>query len=102
MSASRIERQLDDAAPCRPPAHVDVDLPADHRHLRRYVRHADGLLQERRLRTAGHDADGPPIPDDGIAVPRDRALGQFESNELPLHALGLLLRQTVAAIELAL
>ena len=69
----------------------------------RHVGHADRLLQERRLRAAGDDADLLAVVEHGMAVTRDGALGHLEADRWSSRApLRFLLAQHVAAEELRL
>src|SRR6187431_365096 len=63
-----VERHGDDTGGGEPAAHFDVNLAVGFGHGRRHIRHADGLLQERRLRAAGDGTGGVTIDHDRIPV----------------------------------
>src|SRR3954466_11742709 len=87
MSAPRslVERQRHDARAGRPVADVDGDLGI-RRRGRGHVGHANGLLQERRLRATRHLARGHAVNQYRIAVTRDGAIDHLEADEPPGEA----------------
>ena len=72
---------------------MSISVPGSAR-LGRHVRHADRLLQERRLRAAGdHARPAAPVRHDRIAVAGDAAIDHLEADQLPRDAPCLLLAQ---------
>src|SRR5258708_1666815 len=90
-----VERQRHHARLAGAAADVDLDFGARGRQRNRYVGHPDGLLQERRLRAAGDDADRPARVDHRIAVPGDPAVDHLEPDDLARDAALLLLAQAL-------
>ena len=70
-------------------AHVDFDLGVG-RERRRHVGHADGLLQERRLRAARDLAGRDAVHEHRVTVPRDGAVDHLEADQPPRQAVPLL------------
>src|SRR5262245_6565968 len=96
---SLVERHRHDARARALAADVDVELAAGGGVLDGQVRHADRLLQIRRLRPAGDDA-GPGVADvDVVAVPRDAAVEHLEPGDLPRRPVRLLRAQRRGADE---
>src|SRR5476651_375628 len=96
---SLVKRHRYDARAGAAAADVDVELGVWRGVLDRQIRHADGLLQVRRLRAAGDDP-GFRVADVGVvAVTADAALEHLEADDLARRAARLLLAQRAGADE---
>src|SRR5258708_7794808 len=92
-----IERHRHDARAGAAAADVDVERRVERRMLDRQIRHADGLLQIRRLRAAGDVADLGVADVGVVAVAADAAIEHLEADDFPLRAARLLLAQRARA-----
>src|SRR5262249_51565326 len=79
---SFVKRQRDDARARPATANVDVEVVTDGRVLHRQVRHADRLLQERRLCAARDHADLCFADICLVAVARDAPIHHLEPDHL--------------------
>src|SRR6185436_1533770 len=94
-----VEREWDDACGGGAAADVDGEVSPRCGQFRRHVRHADRLLQKRRLRPAGHNANPLVAGDHRVAVTGDAAIDHLEPDQLARHALVFLLAQPLFADE---
>src|SRR5690606_23091349 len=86
-----VERHLDHHGPDAAASYVNLERRTGGGQGHRNVRHAYGLLQERRLRAGGDVTDLAVALHHPVTVPRDSAVHHLEPDELPLQP-GLLLR----------
>src|SRR4051812_41781942 len=96
---SLVERHRHDRRLRAAAADVDLEFGARRRAAGREIRHADRLLQVRRLRPAGHDAGLFAANVDIVAVAADRALEHLETHELARRPFRFLPLQHVGSEE---
>src|SRR5262245_38240928 len=90
LTIALVERQRHYLRAHAPAPDVDLEVLARRASIRGQVRHADRLLEVRRLRAARDDAGLASVDVDLVAVARDRPVEHFEAGQLAADAFLLL------------
>src|SRR5688572_32614769 len=88
-----VERHGDNPGRRGAAANVDLNVGARAAVIDGHIGHADRLAEERRLCSAGHDADGRAALDHAVSMPRDAPVDHFESDQPAGDAARLLLEK---------